>query len=180
VVGTCRHFATLACAFLRARGIPARARCGFGMYFLEDHGVDHWITEYRDAGSGRWVRVDTEHLGTAYVARPEDFAADEFLTGGEAWIRYRRGLADGRRFGVAGTEHAWGPAEISGNTIRDLAALCKREMLPCDEWGRMNEAYDGATGEDYDRLVDSLAEACATDDPEGLAAMFAREEFWVG
>ncbi|WP_268823705.1 hypothetical protein [Yinghuangia soli] len=44
----------------------------------------------------------------------------------------------------------------------------------------MTEAYDGATGEDYDRLVDSLAEACVKDAPERLAAMFAREEFTVG
>ncbi|WP_269803231.1 transglutaminase domain-containing protein [Streptomyces sp. Go-475] len=44
VVGTCRHFAILACAFLRARGIPARARCGFGTYCAEGRGLDHWIT----------------------------------------------------------------------------------------------------------------------------------------
>ncbi|MCF2532250.1 transglutaminase-like domain-containing protein [Yinghuangia soli] len=130
VVGTCRHFATLACAFLRARGIPARARCGFGMYFLEDHGVDHWITEYRDTESGRWVRVDTEHLGTAYIPRPDDLAADEYLTGGEAWIQYRRGLADGHRFGVAGTAHAWGPARSaatpSGTSPHCASARCCR------------------------------------------------------
>ena len=29
-VGNCRHFTVLLCAFLRARGVPARARCGFG------------------------------------------------------------------------------------------------------------------------------------------------------
>ncbi|MFB9624237.1 transglutaminase domain-containing protein [Nonomuraea helvata] len=32
VVGTCRHFATLSCALLRLRGVPARARCGFAAY----------------------------------------------------------------------------------------------------------------------------------------------------
>jgi hypothetical protein len=30
VLGTCRHFAVLSCALMRFRGIPARARCGFG------------------------------------------------------------------------------------------------------------------------------------------------------
>ena len=35
VVGTCRHFATLATALLRFRGVPARARCGFGAYFVK-------------------------------------------------------------------------------------------------------------------------------------------------
>jgi hypothetical protein len=40
-VGGCRHFAVLACAVLRAQGVPARARCGFGMYFETGRGVDH-------------------------------------------------------------------------------------------------------------------------------------------
>ncbi|MFF2845857.1 hypothetical protein ACFVT5_05950 [Streptomyces sp. NPDC058001] len=29
-------------------------------------------------------------------------------------------------FGAAGTDHAWGPAEISGNIIRDQTASCTR------------------------------------------------------
>jgi hypothetical protein len=32
-VGNCRHFIVLLCAFLRAHGASARARCGFGAYF---------------------------------------------------------------------------------------------------------------------------------------------------
>ena len=46
VVGTCRHFAVLATAFLRAAGVPARARCGFATYFVPPRKVDHWIVEY--------------------------------------------------------------------------------------------------------------------------------------
>jgi len=89
VVGTCRHFTTLACAFLRARGIPARARCGFGTCFVEGRGFDHWITEYWDADEQRWVRVDTEHLGKDYVDHLDYLAPGEFLTGGKAWGRPR-------------------------------------------------------------------------------------------
>src|SRR5262249_55384902 len=33
LVGVCRHFTLLLVALLRARGIPARARVGFGTYF---------------------------------------------------------------------------------------------------------------------------------------------------
>ncbi|MET9525897.1 transglutaminase domain-containing protein [Streptomyces coeruleorubidus] len=55
-MGTCRHFATLACAILRARGVAARARCGFGTYFVEGRGLDHWITEYWHTAEARWVR----------------------------------------------------------------------------------------------------------------------------
>lgn len=179
VVGTCRHFATIACAILRARGIASRARCGFGTYFLAGRGVDHWITEYRDDHDGRWVRVDTEHLGKGYVDRPDDLAPDEFLTGGEAWLRYRNGSIDPALFGVAGTEHAWGPAEISGNAVRDLAALCKQETLNWDEWGRMTAAYEGRTGSDYEQLIDEVADTCATDDPAALARLFSHGDLAV-
>ena len=42
VIACCREFATLMCAFFRAKGIPARSRCGFATYFgwngnYEDH-----------------------------------------------------------------------------------------------------------------------------------------------
>lgn len=179
VIGTCRHFATIACAILRARGVASRARCGFGTYFQEGSGFDHWITEYWDDVRRRWVRVDTEHLGTNFVARPDDLAPGEFLTGGEAWIRYRSGMIDPQTFGTAGTDHAWGPHEISGNVVRDLAALCKRETLNWDEWGRMTAAYEGRTGPDYDRLIDVVADACAKDDPSALSRLFAHDDLAV-
>ena len=179
IVGTCRDFVTLACALLRLRGIAARARCGFGMCFLEGRGADHWITEYWQADERRWVRVDTEHLDHGYVPRPEDLAEDEFLTGGEAWAQYRKGLIDPQMFGVPGTDHAWGPAEISGNAVRDLAALCTYEMLPWDEWGRMTAAYAGTTGPDYDRLIDEVAAVCSADDPSALTGLYAHEDLTV-
>ena len=40
-----------------------------------------------------------------------------------------------------GVAASLGPAEISGNAVRDLAALCKQEMLNWDEWGRMPERF---------------------------------------
>lgn len=140
VVGTCRHFATIACAILRAPGIPSRARCGFDTCSIEGRGLDHWITEYWNAeywnaDERRRVRVDTEHLGHGYVEHPEDLAPGEFLTGGEAWIQYRKGLIDPHLFGVVGT--------------------------------------------DYDRLIDTVADTCAGDDPTALARLFANEDLLV-
>jgi len=176
IVGTCRTFATLSCALLRLRGISARARAGFATYFVAGRNLDHWIVEY-DAGD-RWVRVDSQVLGQSFVPRPDDLAPGEFLTGGEAWTAYRGG-ADGQSFGVAGTDHAWGPAEIRGNAIRDLAALCDREMLPWDEWGRMTASYEGRTGADYDQLIDRIAAACAADDPEELTRLYASEDLSI-
>jgi len=179
VVGTCRHFALLSCALLRLRGIPARARCGFATYFIKGKSVDHWVTEYRRESDARWVRIDTEVLGTALVPDATDLAVGEFLTGGEAWERYRAGAIDPDSFGVAGVDYAWGIGEIRGNAIRDLAALCKVEMLPWDEWGRMDASYKGRTGADYDVLIDKVAAACASDDPTVIAAAYASEDLMV-
>lgn len=163
VVGTCRHFATLATALLRLRGVPARARCGFGTYFRSDRKLDHWVIEY-DV-EGRWVRADVEHLDGHWPAQLDDLQPGQFLTGGEAWQLYRKGEVDGMLFGVGNDEQAWGPGEIRGNAIRDLAALNKLEMLPWDEWSRMDESYQGKTGPDFDALIDEIA---ATTDPETL------------
>jgi hypothetical protein len=178
VVGTCRHFALLACALLRHRGIPARVRCGFATYFQPGQGLDHWITEYRDDEQGRWVRIDAEILGQEVLERPEDLRPGKFLTGGEAWSAFRRGEIDASRFGVYGSGN-WGPGEIRGNAVKDLAALNKVEMLPWDVWGRMQDAYKGETGPGYDELLDTLAAVCAEDDVAAIAALYARGDLRV-
>lgn len=178
VVGTCRHFTVLTCALLRHRGIAARARCGFATYFQAGKGVDHWIIEYWHAGDERWIRLDSEFLGRSDIPNAEDLRPGAFLTGGEAWTAHRDGRIDAGKFGVYGTEN-WGPAEIRGNAIRDLAALNKVEMLPWDEWGRMTASYKGETGADYDELIDDVAAACATADAAAVAGLYGADELRV-
>lgn len=178
VVGTCRHFAVLSCALLRHRGIAARVRCGFATYFQSGQGLDHWITEYWDDNSSRWIRIDSEILGQTVLPHPHDLRPGEFLTGGEAWSAYRRGTIDASRFGVHGTQN-WGPAEIRGNAVKDLAALNKVETLPWDEWGRMTDAYAEKTGADYDALLDDLADVCASDDPAAVSAFYDHQDLRV-
>ncbi|HTZ10541.1 MAG TPA: transglutaminase-like domain-containing protein [Acidimicrobiales bacterium] len=177
-MGTCRHFAVLACALLRHRGVPARVRCGFATYFQKGQGLDHWIIEYWNHDQTRWVRIDPEVLGQALLPHPEDLRPGEFLTGGEAWSAYRRGEIDASTFGVYGTEN-WGPGEIRGNTVKDLAALNKVETLPWDEWGRMEQGYKGETGPDYDELLDEVAVACASADQNAVATLYTREDMRV-
>ncbi len=178
VVGTCRHFALLSCAFLRYRSIPARARCGFAGYFVAEKYVDHWVTEYLD-DRGRWIRVDSEILGFSYVDRPDDLAVGEFLTGGEAWLHLAATGEDPANFGVDGVPHAWGIGEVRGNAIRDLAALNKAEMLPWDEWSRMQPSYEGTSGPEFDRLIDQVADACASDDPSIIEQTYLAEDLSV-
>ncbi len=174
VVGTCRHFAVLSCALLRYRGIPARARCGFATYFQPGQGLDHWVTEYWDNDRTRWARIDSEIVGKDVLSHPEDLQPGEFLSGGEAWSAYRQGEIDASKFGVYGTDN-WGAGEIRGNLVKDLAALNKVEMLPWDVWGRMEEAYKGETGDDYDKLLDEVAGECASDNLAALVDLYAHE-----
>lgn len=177
-VGTCRQFALLSCAFLRHRGVPARARCGFAGYFEPGKYLDHWVIEYRDAG-GRWFRVDPEILGFDYVDHPEALQPGEFLTGGEAWQFLRTSDADPGDFGVDGAPHAWGIGEVRGNVIRDLAALNKVEMLPWDEWSRMRASYDGTIDAAFDALIDEIAEVCDTADPVILEQTYRSADLTV-
>jgi hypothetical protein len=179
VVGTCRHLSVLSCALLRAHGIAARSRCGFASYFKPGKHVDHWITEYWHTAGQRWVRIDSEILGLPFVQRPEDLEPGEFLTGGEAWDLCRRGEADPSLFGVDGAPHAWGIGEVRGNAIRDLAALNKVEMLPWDEWGRMDASYKGETGSDFDHLMDAIATTSASDDSGAIVDLYGTEDLAV-
>jgi len=176
VVGTCRHFAVLACTLLRAEGIASRVRCGFATYFQPGQALDHWIVEYR-VNDG-WVRLDPEVLGGSVLARPERLRPGEFLTGAESWIAYREGRIDASTYGVYGTEN-FGPAEIRGNAVKDLAAINKVETLPWDEWGLMTDAYEGRTGPEYDELLDELAATCVDDDPERIAVLYRHPDLTV-
>lgn len=130
------------------------------------------------------MRVDAVGAGyrpgrAAGSGRPDDLAADEFRTGGEAWQWHRSGAVDGKTFGVGGEPDAWGAAEIRGNAIRDLAALNCVEVLPWDNWGRMQDSYDGTTGPGYDELLDQVATACADPSPAAAQALYQLPELTV-
>ena len=152
----CRHFTVLAVAAFRAKGIPARARCGFGMYFKRGKGVDHWIAEVFEAG--RWVRADFQiDALQRRVLRlqfdPLDQRPGKFLTAGEAWTLCRSGGARPEDFGIA---HEGGLWFIAMNLARDIAALRRREMLPWDDWGGLIDS-DALLTPDYLERFDDLA-----------------------
>jgi hypothetical protein len=138
-VGNCRHFTLLLCALLRARGIPARARCGFGAYFTPSGFEDHWVCEVWNGALGAWHLVDAQLDSVQRKAMhiafdPLDVPRDQFLVAGDAWQRCRRGDADPQRFGILDMRGLW---FVRGNLVRDLAAHAKRELLPWDGWGLM-------------------------------------------
>jgi Transglutaminase-like superfamily len=135
----CGGFTRLLVGLLRARGIPARARCGFAAYLNPGWFEDHWVGEVWDAGEGRWRLVDAQ-LDEVWRTRLEirddvlDVGRDRFLVAADAWQRCRSGELDPARFGITfgGLHGQW---FVAGSLVRDLAALNKLEMLPWDVWG---------------------------------------------
>ncbi len=142
VIGCCREFATLMTALLRAKGIPARSRCGFAGYFDDSpKWEDHWVCEYWDDSASRWVFADPQmdpfqqsFLGLTFS--PLDVPRSEFLTGGQAWLACRSGEFDPGSFGIGdnpanyGLESLYGLWFVRGNLLRDFAALNKVETVP--------------------------------------------------
>ena len=159
LVGVCRHFAVLLVAMLRARGVPARARCGFGGYFNAGRFEDHWVCEYWNADEGRWILVDgqIDELQRAKL-EPDfdlcDVPRDRFVVAGDAWARCRAGAADPESFGIFALRGLW---FIAGNVLRDAAALRNMEMLPWDAWGAMTGPGEPIRPEVL-ALLDRLAE----------------------
>jgi len=133
-IGNCRDFTVMLVAILRHQGIPARARCGFGAYFLPDHFEDHWVCEYWNDASGRWVLVDAQldefqcnELNISFD--PQDVPRDQFIIAGQAWQMCRYGQAEPHQFGIFDWHGWW---FIWGNVVRELLAFNKVELLPWD------------------------------------------------
>jgi hypothetical protein len=139
LVSRCRNFLLFLLSIMRAKGIPARARCGFGAYFNPGYFEDHWVCEYWNAAEERWVLVDVQ-LDEVWREKLRidfdilDVPRDRFLVAGDAWKRCRVGEADPSQFGISFV-NLRGLWFVAGNLVRDIAALNKMEMLPWDVWG---------------------------------------------
>lgn len=158
LIGNCRDFTVMLCAFLRHQGVPARARCGFGAYFLPNHYEDHWVCEYWNAQAQRWMLVDAQlDALQGNVLRISfdtcDVPRNQFLTGGRAWQMCRSGGADSDRFGIFDMHGLW---FVQGDLVRDFLALNKIEILPWDPWGLMGGPETALSAEDA-RLLDHIA-----------------------
>ena len=105
VLGRCNSFALLLVTMLRAKGVPARSRCGFAGYFNPLNFEDHWVCEYWDAQERRWRLADPQ-IDEVWRRRLDirfdtlNLPRTQFLTASEAWRRCRNGEAD-ERFGIS-------------------------------------------------------------------------------
>jgi len=166
LVGNCRDYTLLLVAILRHQGVPARARCGFGTYFLPNHYEDHWVAEYWNEAEARWMLVDAQLDELQRDALnipfdPLDVPRDQFIVGGLAWQLCRSGAADPDSFGIFDMH---GLDFVRADLILDVAALNKVELLPWDCWGLILHA----TLDDPDdlALLDRLAELTRGDAPD--------------
>ncbi|MBW1638008.1 transglutaminase domain-containing protein [Microbacterium resistens] len=135
----CNAFSRLTVAFLRAAGVPARARCGFSSYFRPGWLEDHWVAEYWNDAVGRWEMVDAQldaiwREKIAFEGDSFALSPSEFIPAGRAWRAWRQGQLDASRCGLS-TINEHGAHWIAGNLRLDLASLNKVEMLPWDVWG---------------------------------------------
>lgn len=153
----CHEFALLATALFQAKGIPARARCGFALYLAYDgYYEDHWVCEYWNGNC--WVvidpqidpfqqsflcnyannepDIDQDYKNMLTSLDPLNVSSLHFINAGQAWKMYRQGLADPDKFGIGSNvklpniETLYGAWFIRGQLLRDFAALNKLEPVP--------------------------------------------------
>ncbi len=162
LIGNCRDFSLVLISILKARGIPARARCGFGTYFIPGHFEDHWVVEYWNARLGRWIMLDAQLDALQRRVLHIDFDTldmppGKFITGGQAWMLCRAGQADPDSFGI----FEWkGWDFIRGDLLRDVLALNNVEVLPWDNWPALATPVAELSKKEMDRL-DYLARLTA-------------------
>jgi Transglutaminase-like superfamily len=139
LVGVCRHFMVLLLALLRAKGVPARGRCGFGTYFNPGFFEDHVVCEYWNAAEQRWVLVDPQ-FDDVWRAKLKidhnvlDVPRDRFVIAAGAWTQCRSGNADPTKFGIVKGDLR-GLWFIAANLVHEVVLLNKIELLRWDAWG---------------------------------------------
>lgn len=180
MVGCCRDWALLFVSLARHHGFAARSRVGFSGYFMTDWWIDHTIAEIWDEPEQRWRLVDAEFrepwtLASGQLVDPLDISRDIFLPGLDAWRDVRSGKREAGTFVVhpdidegdlRGIPYLW------HNTVLDLAALNRYEMVLWDVWGiDLDEVNDAGA-----LLLDEVA---ATTTIAEWQRFFGRDEFRV-
>jgi len=167
-IGLCRDFAVFLTSLLRHKGIPARVRVGFAEYLRPDsiYKIDHWITEYWDQASSRWVLVDPD-------AMMYDLKRDgDFYLAGSAWRLARRGSVRPDIFRYSGRWKGF-PA-IRGNLLHDFQALNRLELGLFDYWDELHSKPESQMTIDDKALLDRIANLTINSDEnsEELASLF--------
>lgn len=119
IVVTCRYMSVLCASILKAKGYICRVRSGFAPYFYEGVACDHWICQYYDSRTSRWVDVDTDGCY-------HDDANRKMIFAGEAWLSVRNGKRDVMDF-VHGSD-VTGMAMLARAVFLDFHSLMNDEI----------------------------------------------------
>jgi len=172
VQGLLRDFATLLCAMVRHRDVPARVRFGFSTYFQPSFNCDHVVCEYWNGEERRWTLVDPQMDGphcrlNHLTFDPHDVPHDRLIPAGRAWQLCRTGQEDPDCFGVdSPTRGLW---FIQSYLVHDLAALNRMELLCWDCWGLADSRPDEEASHEELALLDGIAALTLAGDAAFLA-----------
>ncbi len=162
VQGCCRDHTLFCVGALRANGVPARSRVGFGGYFVDGWHHDHVVVE---AWIGeRWRRFDPEmEQPRPGLPRPMDMAPGDvdgagFVTAAQAWAAYRAGRIDADTFGVGPEVPGLrGERFLFDEVIIEVAHRFGDELLLWDAWGRIGLPDEPVSAADA-QWLDPVAE----------------------
>lgn len=126
----CREQSILLASILKAKGIPARARSGFAAYLSDGTvGFDHWITEWYDEKSGRWVLTDADCCEEKIDFNPFDFSHDKFIFGAQAYIELRKGTLKTEQIRHASNPPTFGMKAALWGMFFDFHSLMNDEIF---------------------------------------------------
>jgi len=99
IVITCRYVSVLLASILKAKGIPSRCRSGYANYFCsqKDCYYDHWIVQYYNSKSKRWVNVDADGLYQVDFNQ-WDIPDEEFKYPAKIWLDVRKGIDSEKKY----------------------------------------------------------------------------------
>ena len=157
--GNCRAFSLACVAIMRAKGIPARCRCGFATYFDLGFYEDHWVIEYMKGNKWQLADAQTMKLRLKH---------GEFINGGAAWQLVRKCGFDPSLFGFSGNKDISGKGlyYVIGNMIRDASGLLKSELTYAGDGRLKKKALKLSKAELV--LLDEISEMILKEDIAGL------------
>lgn len=132
LVLTCRFVAIMIASILKSKGIPTRVRSGNAPYFdmgnLGRVSTDHWINQYWDAKTNRWITIDVDgSLSLSDNFDPYDIPNGKFDFPADAWISIRSGKIDPKHFHNAKPEN--GAIVVLWSLFYDFHSLMNNEII---------------------------------------------------
>ncbi len=122
---TCRFVALLMASILKSRGIPARVRSGYAPYIPSDRIEDHWVTQYWETTSHRWITIDADTSLEQQPFDPFDLPPDTFTFAAGAWLSIRTGRQNPDAYRIHGPTVL---DELGAQVLCDFHCLMNNEI----------------------------------------------------